>query len=417
MKGAFIGGAVLLLIALGVPLFVLLGSLSIGLFAVNELLPPESLAEALIKYMMEVVAKPALLAIPLYILLGAVMSKGQTARALTDFMEALVGWVPGGLAAATILSCMAFGAISGSSPVTMVAVGSILYPAMQRAGYPDKLALGAVVVGGSLGILIPPSIPMIVYGIMAKANIEQLFLASVKPGLWAGLGMVAVAVGWGTLAKLPRQRFALGVAWRTFVRALPALGLPLLVLGGIYGGLYNITEAAAVAAAYVLFLELVLYRQLRWSVLRDALSEAATALGSIMAIVLMAALLSYFLVLAELPFWVQEWVEGQALSPRAYLLVVMGMLLVAGMFMDTLSAILVLVPALLPAAQALGVSPVLLGVLFIVALEIGYITPPVGLNLFVAMGYFHRPMGAVVRASWPYMLILVAVALGLAMWG
>jgi C4-dicarboxylate transporter DctM subunit len=417
MKGAFIGGAVLLLIALGVPLFVLLGSLSIGLFAVNELLPPESLAEALIKYMMEVVAKPALLAIPLYILLGAVMSKGQTARALTDFMEALVGWVPGGLAAATILSCMAFGAISGSSPVTMVAVGSILYPAMQRAGYPDKLALGAVVVGGSLGILIPPSIPMIVYGIMAKANIEQLFLASVKPGLWAGLGMVAVAVGWGTLAKLPRQRFVLGVAWRTFVRALPALGLPLLVLGGIYGGLYNITEAAAVAAAYVLFLELVLYRQLRWSVLRDALSEAATALGSIMAIVLMAALLSYFLVLAELPFWVQEWVEGQALSPRAYLLVVMGMLLVAGMFMDTLSAILVLVPALLPAAQALGVSPVLLGVLFIVALEIGYITPPVGLNLFVAMGYFHRPMGAVVRASWPYMLILVAVALGLAMWG
>lgn len=407
----------MLLIALGVPLFVLLGSLSIGLFAVNELLPPESLAEALIKYMMEVVAKPALLAIPLYILLGAVMSKGQTARALTDFMEALVGWVPGGLAAATILSCMAFGAISGSSPVTMVAVGSILYPAMQRAGYPDKLALGAVVVGGSLGILIPPSIPMIVYGIMAKANIEQLFLASVKPGLWAGLGMVAVAVGWGMLAKLPRQRFALGVAWRTFVRALPALGLPLLVLGGIYGGLYNITEAAAVAAAYVLFLELVLYRQLRWSVLRDVLSEAATALGSIMAIVLMAALLSYFLVLAELPFWVQEWVEGQALSPRAYLLVVMGMLLVAGMFMDTLSAILVLVPALLPAAQALGVSPVLLGVLFIVTLEIGYITPPVGLNLFVAMGYFHRPMGAVVRASWPYMLILVAVALGLAMWG
>jgi C4-dicarboxylate transporter DctM subunit len=189
------------------------------------------------------------------------------------------------------------------------------------------------------------------------------------------------------------------------------------VLGGIYGGLYNITEAAAVAAAYVLFLELVLYRQLRWSVLRDALSEAATALGSIMAIVLMAALLSYFLVLAELPFWVQEWVEGQALSPRGYLLVVMGMLLVAGMFMDTLSAILVLVPALLPAAQALGVSPVLLGVLFIVALEIGYITPPVGLNLFVAMGYFHRPMGAVVRASWPYMLILVAVALGLARWG
>jgi C4-dicarboxylate transporter DctM subunit len=417
MKSTLIGVGVVLLIALGVPLFVLLGVLSIGLFGVYELLPPEALAEALIKYILETVAKPALLAIPLYILLGAVMSKGQTAKVLTDLMEALVGWVPGGLAAATILSCMAFGAISGSSPVTMVAVGSILYPAMQRAGYPDRLALGAVVVGGSLGILLPPSIPMIVYGIMAKTDIEQLFLASVAPGLWAGFGMVLVAVGWGFLAKLPRQAFQFRVALRALGRALPALGLPALVLGGIYGGLYNVTEAAAVAAAYVLLLEAGFYRGLRWGVLRDSLAEAATALGSIMAIVLMAALLSYFLVLVELPFWVQEWVEGQALSRIAFLLLVMGVLLLAGMFMDTLSAILVFVPAFLSAAQALGVSPVLLGVLFIVTLEIGYITPPVGLNLFVAMGYFHRPMGAVVRASWPYLLVLVAVALGLVMRG
>ncbi len=417
MKGTLIGAGGLLLIALGVPLFVLLGLLSVGLFSLNELLPPESLAEALIKYVLETVAKPALLSIPLYILLGAVMSKGQTAKALTDFMEAWVGWVPGGLAAATILSCMAFGAISGSSPVTMVAVGSILYPAMQRAGYPDSLALGAVVVGGSLGILIPPSIPMIVYGIMARTDIEKLFLASVKPGLWAGFGMVLVAVGWGFLAKLPRQAFRLGEAFRAFGRALPALGLPALVLGGIYGGLYNVTEAAAVAAAYVLLLETIFYRRLRWDTLRDSLAEAATALGSIMAIVLMAALLSYFLVLVELPFWVQEWVEGQALSRTGFLLLVMGVLLLAGMFMDTLSAILVFVPALLPAAQGLEVSPVLLGVLFIITLEIGYITPPVGLNLFVAMGYFHRPMGAVVKASWPYFLVLMGVALFLALTG
>ncbi len=413
MKGFLIGAGAFLLIALGVPLFVLLGFLSVGLFGLYELLPAESLAEALIKYVLETVAKPALLSIPLYILLGAVMSKGETAKALTDLMEAWVGWIPGGLAAATILSCMAFGAISGSSPVTMVAVGSILYPAMQRAGYPDSLALGAVVVGGSLGILIPPSIPMIVYGIMARTDIEKLFLASVKPGLWAGFGMIVVAVGWGMLAKLPRRTFQLRTALAAFVRALPALGLPGMVLGGIYGGLYNVTEAAAVAAAYVLLLEIVFYRRLRWSALRDSLAEAATALGSIMAIVLMAALLSYFLVLAELPFWVQEWVEGQALSRMGFLILVMGVLLIAGMFMDTLSAILVFVPALLPAAQGLEISPVLLGLLFIITLEIGYITPPVGLNLFVAMGYFHRPMGAVVRASWPYLLVLLGVALSL----
>ncbi len=413
MKGSLIAAGAIVLIALGVPLFVLLGFLSVGLFEAYELLPSESLAEALIKYVLETVAKPALLSIPLYILLGAVMSKGQTARALTDLMEAWVGWVPGGLAAATILSCMAFGAISGSSPVTMVAVGSILYPAMRRAGYPDSLALGAVVVGGSLGILIPPSIPMIVYGIMARTDIEKLFIASVRPGLWAGAGMVLVAMGWGFWAKLPRQVFRWRAAVEAFVRALPALGLPGLVLGGIYGGLYNVTEAAAVAAAYVLLLEIVFYRRLRWGTLRDSLAEAATALGSIMAIVLMAALLSYFLVLVELPFWVQEWVEGRALTRVSFLLVVMGVLLLAGMFMDTLSAILVFVPALLPAAQGLEVSPVLLGVLFIITLEIGYITPPVGLNLFVAMGYFHRPMGAVVRASWPYLLVLVGVALTL----
>jgi C4-dicarboxylate transporter DctM subunit len=406
MKGGLIGGGVLLLIVLGVPLFVLLGLLSVGLFGLYEPLPPE----ALIKYLLETVGKPALLAIPLYILLGAVMSKGETARALTDFMQALTGWVPGGLAAATILSCIAFGAISGSSPVTMVAIGSLLYPAMQRAGYPDRLALGAVVVGGSLGILIPPSIPMIVYGIMTRTDIEKLFLASVRPGILAGVGMMVVAIGWGLWAKLPRQPFSPKALAKALVRALPALGLPALVLGGIYGGLYNVTEAAAVAVLYVLLLELVVYRRLRWGVLRDSLAEAATALGSIIAIVLMAALLSYYLVLAELPFWVSEWVAGQALNQIGFLAVVMGVLLLAGMFMDTLSAILVFSPAFLPAAQALGVSPVLLGVLFIITLEIGYITPPVGLNLFVAMGYFHKPMGRVVSASWPFLLVLLIMA-------
>ncbi len=406
MKGFLIILVFVVLVALGVPLFVLLGGLSFLLFGAYEPLPPE----AIIKYMLETIAKPALLSIPLYILLGAVMSRGKVAAHLVALMEAALGWLPGGLAVAAVLACMAFGAISGSSPVTMVAIGSLMLPAMRGAGYPEALALGAVVVGGSLGILIPPSIPMIVFGIVTRTDIEKLFLASIIPGLVAGVSMTLVAVLWGWLARLGRKPFELRTLLRALWRALPALGLPALVLGGIYGGLYNVTESAAVAALYVLVLEALVYRELRWSLLQDALAEAVTALGSIIVIVFMASLLSYFLILAELPFWVSDQVESLNLHEAGFLWLVLGLLLIAGMFMDTLSAILVLAPIFLPTAQGLGISPILLGVLFIIALEIGYATPPVGLNLFVAMGYFKRSMGEVARASIPFMLVLLLTA-------
>jgi C4-dicarboxylate transporter DctM subunit len=404
MKGVVLLVALGILIVVGVPLFVLLGGLGFGLFAGYEELP----GEALIKYMMETLTKPALLAIPMYILSGVLVAKGRTAQQLVRVAQAWLGWLPGGLAVATVLACMIFGAISGSSPVTIVAIGSFLYPAMRQAGYPETLALGSVTVAGSLGILIPPSIPMIVYGIVTRTDIDQLFLASVVPGLWAGGFLIGIAVLLGVIYKLPREAFQWKDAIKATIGALPALGLPVLVMGGIYTGLYNVTEAAGIAVLYLLLLEGFLYRTLRWGMLREALSEATTALGSILAIVLMAALLSYFLLLQELPFWVAEQVEGWGLSAVEFVWVVVGILLLAGMVMDVLSAILIFAPAFLPAVQALGVSPVWLGVLFIIVLEIGYITPPVGLNLFVAMGYFRQPMGRVVRASLPFLLGLLA---------
>lgn len=408
MKGTFIVGVAILLIILGVPLFVLLGGISFGLFAAYEELP----SEALLKYILETLAKPALLSIPLYILAGALVAKGRTARHLVEVAQAWLGWLPGGLAVTAVLACMVFGAISGSSPVTMVAIGSFLYPAMRRAGYPEGLALGSVTVGGSLGILIPPSIPMIVYGIVTRTDIEKLFMASIVPGLWAGGILTIIAIAIGVWRRLPRRAFIFRDALRRTFQALPALGLPIVVLGGIYAGLYNITEAAGVAVLYLFLLEGILYRSLRWGSLRDTLAEATTALGSILAIVLMAALLSYFLLLAELPFYVIEWVENLKLTPGTFILAVVGVLLLAGMVMDVLSAILIFAPAFLPAAQALEVSPILLGVVFILSLEIGYLTPPVGLNLFVAMGYFQRSMGAVVRASFPFLVgLLLTLAL------
>lgn len=412
MKGSLIAIAVLGLIVLGVPLFVLLGGLSVGLFAAYEDLP----SEALLKYMLETLAKPALLAIPLYILAGAIVAKGRAAAQLVEVAYAWLGWVPGGLAVASVLACMIFGAISGSSPVTMVAIGSFLYPAMRERGYPDSLALGSVTVGGSLGILIPPSIPMIVYGIVTRTDIEKLFMASVVPGLWAGAALIGVAMLLGWRARLPRERFILRAALQKTLFALPALGLPLVVLGGIYGGLYNVTEAAGIAVLYLLLLEGIFYRSLRWAPLRETLAEAATALGSILAIVLMATLLSYFLILAELPFLIVDRVEQLQLSPATFVLVVVSVLLAAGMVMDVLSAILIFAPAFLPAAQGLEVSPIWLGVVFILALEVGYLTPPVGLNLFVAMGYFKRTMGPVVRASLPFLtglLIVLALLIGM----
>ncbi|MDW8416696.1 MAG: TRAP transporter large permease subunit [Bacteroidia bacterium] len=408
MKGTLLSIGALLLILLGVPLFVLLGGISFGLFALYEELP----SEALLKYILETLTKPALLSIPLYILAGALVAKGRTAQRLVEVAEAWLGWLPGGLSVTAVLACMVFGAISGSSPVTMIAIGSFLYPAMRKAGYPDSLALGSVTVGGSLGILIPPSIPMIVYGIVTRTDIEKLFLASIIPGLWAGGILVMVAIVLGLMHRLPRQPFTLKQALKKSLYAIPALGLPVVVLGGIYAGLYNITEAAGIAVLYLFLLEGLVYRSLGWVKLRDALSEATTALGSILAIVLMAALLSYFLLLAELPFYVVEWVEKLHLTPDMFILAVVGVLLVAGMVMDVLSAILIFAPAFLPAAQGLEVSPILLGVVFILSLEIGYLTPPVGLNLFVAMGYFQRSMGAVVRASFPFLVGLL-LTLGL----
>ncbi|MCX8112620.1 MAG: TRAP transporter large permease subunit [Bacteroidia bacterium] len=408
MKAGIIAGLILILILLGVPLFVLLGGISFGLFSAYEELPPE----ALLKYVLETLAKPALLSIPLYILAGALVAKGRTAQQLVEVAQSWLGWLPGGLAVATVLSCMIFGAISGSSPVTMVAIGSFLYPAMKRAGYPDSLALGSVTVGGSLGILIPPSIPMIVYGIVTRTDIEKLFLASVIPGLWAGGILILIAILLGAWHRLPRQSFSLREALRRTLIATPALGLPVVVLGGIYAGLYNITEAAGVAVLYLFLLEGMGYRSLRWASLKDTLAEATTALGSILAIVLMAALLSYFLLLAELPFSVIEFVEKLQLSPTTFILTVVGVLLIAGMVMDVLSAILIFAPAFLPASQGLDVSPILLGVVFILALEVGYLTPPVGLNLFVAMGYFQRNMSAVVKASFPFLIGLI-LTLGL----
>ena len=407
MKGTLLAIGAVGLIVLGVPLFVLLGGVSVGLFAAYEDLP----SEALLKYMLETLAKPALLAIPLYILAGAIVAKGRSAAQLVEVAYAWLGWLPGGLAVAAVLACMIFGAISGSSPVTMVAIGSFLYPAMRDRNYPDSLALGSVTVGGSLGILIPPSIPMIVYGIVTRTDIERLFVASVVPGLWAGGILVGIAMLLGWRARLPRERFLFRAALRKTLSALPALGLPLVVLGGIYGGLYNVTEAAGIAVLYLLLLEGLVYRSLRWGPLRDTLAEAATALGSILAIVLMATLLSYFLILAELPFLIVERVEELRLSPISFVLVVVGILLAAGMVMDVLSAILIFAPAFLPAAQGLEVSPIWLGVLFILALEVGYLTPPVGLNLFVAMGYFKRNMGSVVRASLPFMMGLLLMLL------
>ncbi|MCS7297503.1 MAG: TRAP transporter large permease subunit [Bacteroidia bacterium] len=404
MKGILLLAGALILILLGVPLFVLLGGLSFGLFAAYEPLP----SEALLKYMLETLTKPALLSIPLYILAGALVAKGRAAQQLVGVAQAWLGWLPGGLAVTAILACMIFGAISGSSPVTMVAIGSFLYPAMRQAGYPESLALGSVTVGGSLGILIPPSIPMIVYGIVTRTDIEQLFLASIIPGLWAGGLLIVVAIILGIWTQLPRLRFSLREALRQTLFALPALGLPVVVLGGIYTGLYNITEAAGIAVLYLFLLEGVGYRSLRWSVLRDTLAEATTALGSILAIVLMAALLSYFLLLAELPFRVVEWVDTLHLQANTFILAVVGVLLIAGMVMDVLSAILIFAPAFLPAAQGLEISPIFLGVIFILSLEIGYLTPPVGLNLFVAMGYFQKTMGRVVQASFPFLIGLLA---------
>jgi C4-dicarboxylate transporter, DctM subunit len=417
-------GALAIMIVLGTPLFVIIGVLAGLCFLLygdgyDDWSSCATLdATTVCGYdtfpakMAALTTKNVLLAIPFFVVSGAIMSAGDIANRLVAFARSLVGWLPGGLAVAAVGGCVFFAAISGSSPVTVIAIGSVMYPALVKANYPSRFSLGLVSSAGSLGIVIPPSIPMLVFAIVASGSVTidvgELFMAGILPGLMIGalLGIYSVyfAMKTGGIERVP---FSWAEVWRSFTDGLWAILLPVQILGGIYSGLFTPTEAAAVSVIYALVVELFVHRQLGVHHLPKILAEAAVMMGSLLVIMALAFGLNDFLVEEQIPDLAVKLIQSWDLDVVEFLLVVNGLLLIAGALMDSISAIMIIAPLITPVAIKLGIDPIHLGIIFIVNLEIGYLTPPIGLNLFVASSVFDKPIGEVIRAVVPFILVMM----------
>ena len=357
----------------------------------------------------EAANKDVLLSIPLYILAGNLMARGVMAERLVRFMRAMTGPVPGGLAMATVLSCALFAAVSGSGTVTMLAIGTVMYPALLSAGYPKSFALGALCAAGTLGIIIPPSIPLILYGVMTQTSIADLFLAGIGPGLLLTALMTCYALARNWRMRAGRwDRREMGVAFRGGIWALL---MPVLILGGIYSGQFTATESAAIAVVYALGIEMLVYRELRWPQLHEVVMETTRLLGGLFPVLMMALSLNVFLTYQQVPDGVVVWLAERIDSPVTFLVGVNLLLLLVGCIMDIGSAILILAPMLQPLALAQGIDPVHFGIIMVVNLEIGYLTPPVGMNLIVATTAYRENFWTVCRAVAPFVVLML---LGLA---
>jgi len=361
----------------------------------------------LVDDMWTTVNNPVLLAIPMFIVAGNIMTRGSIAERLVNAMRVATQWLPGGLAVATILSCAIFAAISGSSPVTLLAVGAILYPALLKEGYSKSFALGALCSGGTLGIIIPPSIPLILYGLVTEKSISDLFTAGIVPG-------ILLTIVLGTYALLRNRHLpAIGWSWPDMGRALKkgiwSMMLPVILLGGIYSGYFSPTEAAAVALAYALLIEVFVHREMKLTDFYGVAVDTSRLLGTLFPIVAVALSIKSILTIEQVPQELAAWVTSMVDSKIGFLLAVNVLLLIVGCFVDVVAAILVLAPLLLGVAQAYGINPIHFGIIMVINLEVGFLTPPVGLNLIVAMTAFKERFGLICRSVLPFISLIIVV--------
>lgn len=349
-----------------------------------------------------------LLAIPFFLLAGAFMTTGGVAKRLIDFANASVGHIRGGLAIASVLSCMLFAALSGSSPATVAAVGSITIAGMVRSGYPIDFGTGIVTNAGTLGILIPPSITMVVYAAVTEQSVGRLFMAGVIPGLLLGVVLMVAIYIVARRKNLPAQPRATFREWIVSARkALWGLILVFIILGGIYSGAFTATEAAAVAAAYSFFVAVFVYKDIKLKECPRVVLEAAKLSVMLMFIIANAMLFAHVLTTENIPQDITHIVADMNLEAWQFLIVVNIILLVAGAFMEPSAIILIMVPILFPIATQLGIDPIHLGIMMVVNMEIGLITPPVGLNLFVSSAITKMPVEKVIKATLPWLVIML----------
>lgn len=402
-------GLLFLLIAFGLPIALSIGLPAIGLMLTPGVFPAtvpiHALGQTIIQLLFAGVDSFDLLAVPLFMLAGAVMETGGISRQLIDFSDSLVGWVPGGLACACIVASMFFAGISGSAAADTAAIGAIVIPAMIRQGYPAGFAAAVVAAGGAIGVIIPPSIPMVIFGFLTNVSIAKLFAGGMMVGILFGLNFMLVAMwiswrrGYGV-----RESFTLSRLWRSLKEAVWALGAPVIVLGGILSGIVTVTEAAALAVFYALFVSMVFNRELKWRQLPGLIVRSQITAATILFIIAMAKVFTWLVAMQQTSQLLGSLVAALSLPPWGLLLLVMAGLLVVGCVMETTAALILLVPVLAALTPQMGVDPVQFGVLMVINLAVGMLTPPVGICLFVSCTIAGVSLGQISRAALPLIL-------------
>jgi C4-dicarboxylate transporter DctM subunit len=393
------------LLALGMPIFLVLGACAAVLYVVSGE-PLIGAAQVIIDHL----NSSTLMSLPLFVMAAAFMRQGGVAKALVDVSAAWLGGIRGSLGLVTVVACTLFAAICGSSVATALAMGTILLPAMLEKGYPRSFALGVIGASGTIGIVIPPSLALILYGIVAEQSVPRLFLAGILPGLlqaaafFAWVWYDARRRNFPIEPSLPfRERLIVTV------RALPALLVPVVVLVGIYGGIVTVTEAAAIAAAAALFVSLVFYRGFRWTETLSVIADALRSAGAIMLIVATALAFGHWMTESGIPAQLVTWTLAHNLATWQFLLAINILLLVLGCFLEVVAALLLVIPILAPALIPLGVDPVHFSIIFTHNMEIALIHPPVGLNLYVLATISTAPVGEVIRGIFPFLILLLIV--------
>ncbi len=399
--------ALLLILAatlLGLPIFAALGGLALVFFWAQGSPPAAVTVEAY-----RLAASPLLPSIPLFTLGGYLLAEGGASRRLVRVFRALVGWMPGGPAILTTLVFAFFTSFTGASGVTILSLGGLLLPVLVRSRFPENFSLGLVTAAGSIGLLFPPSLPVILYGVYAHTPIDRLFLGGLLPGMLLVLLVAAWCMWQGKAGGVERARFSArelaGAVWQAKWELL----LPVVVLAGIFGGFATLVEAAALTVLYAFIIEAFVYRDLKLSadVPRIA-AECTTLVGGVLLILGVALGFTNYLIDAEVPLRALDWVQAQIASPWLFLLALNVFLLIVGCLLDIYSAILVVVPLITPMGRAYGIDPIHLGIIFLANLQLGYLTPPVGMNLFLSAYRFDQPLARVYRYTFPFLLILLA---------
>jgi C4-dicarboxylate transporter DctM subunit len=406
-----IGLLLLLLALLGAPLFAVIAASAMSGFTREGID-----LQAIVIEFYGIAEMPILLAIPLFTFAGYLLSESGAPRRLVRLTQAMLGWMPAGLAIVSLAACAFFTAFTGASGVTIIALGALLFPALQQAGYPEKFSLGLITSAGSLGLLFAPSLPLILYGIVAEVSIEDLFLAGVMPGFLMLLMLSGYSVWKNRALRAPLADFSWKEVRAAIREAAWEIPLPVVVLGGIYSGYFAISEAAAVTALYVLIIDVLVLREIPLKKLPAIMRESMVLVGGILIILGMSLASTNYMIDAGVPQKLLEYVSLMVTSQLTFLLLLLVFLLVLGAILDIFSATVLVVPLILPVAVQFGVHPVQLGIVFLATMQLGYITPPVGLNLFIASYRFERSIVELYLSTLPFFVILMISVVIITFW-